>query len=583
METRPPKLVETRSLGDVVAPAGEVSLLVVGQKRSQRVSLPASGALDVGRDPDADLVLDDHSVSRRHARLTLRDNSVSVADLGSHNGTRVNGQRVDRERQLELGDIVSLGGTSLVVSGAPRRPRREPGGQDALFGRIAAELRRAERAERELAVATFVDLVPEGQRTLQRYFSDRHIEAAPLEPGTLAVVLPELASDEARALLKAAAAESGDHASSARVGLAVHPRDGGDAAALLGAARRAARGAATAGSVPRVAPATYELAIGDRSIIVADPAMERLFDLVRRLAVAELPVLIAGETGAGKENLAYAVHALSPRAAAPFVAVNAAALPDALLESELFGYKKGAFTGAERDKPGLFEAADGGTLFLDEVAELTASAQAKLLRALDQGEITRVGETAPRSVSVRVVAATHRDLEAMVATGAFRRDLFYRLAAACVAVPPLRERRREVPLLAQRFLEQAANRDANATALSDDCLRALATYPWPGNVRELKNAIEFAAATCDRPLVQPWHLPPRVQQHEPTGDAPTAPTADEAVAPAFRPIAEELADLEKERMEQALAAANGVRAEAARLLSMPRRTFTLKMRKYDLS
>jgi transcriptional regulator with GAF, ATPase, and Fis domain len=236
----------------------------------------------------------------------------------------------------------------------------------------------------------------------------------------------------------------------------------------------------------------------EASLVAASPPMVELTRVVHRAAQAPFPVLIEGESGVGKELVARAVHQNSPRRARRFVVINCAALPDDLIEAELFGHTRGAFTGAAAERAGLFEEADGGTLFLDEVSELAPRAQAKLLRAIQDGEIRRVGENTPRRLDVRLVAASNRPLDAEVASGRFRTDLLFRLAVIRLAVPPLRERPADIHALAQRFWLSAAARTNCRATLDVDALAALARYDWPGNVRELQNVMSALAVQAPR-------------------------------------------------------------------------------------
>ncbi|AKQ64139.1 Two-component sensor CbrB: intrcellular carbon:nitrogen balance [Myxococcus hansupus] len=232
------------------------------------------------------------------------------------------------------------------------------------------------------------------------------------------------------------------------------------------------------------------------------PAMHEVFERVRKVAPSPATVLVLRESGTGKELVARAIHAQSPRAEGPLVAVNCAAIPEGLLESELFGHEKGAFTGAQAAHPGLVEAAHGGTLFLDEIGELPAPAQARLLRMLQDGEVRRVGATRPRKVDVRIVAATHRDLPRRVQEGTFRQDLYFRLRVVEIRLPPLRERAEDVPALAKHLLEKASRKVGRPpVSLAPEALAALTTHPWPGNVRELENALERAVILADGPVV----------------------------------------------------------------------------------
>ncbi|KXS53687.1 sigma-54-dependent transcriptional regulator [Marinobacter persicus] len=233
-------------------------------------------------------------------------------------------------------------------------------------------------------------------------------------------------------------------------------------------------------------------------------AMQKVFTLIRKVAPTESTVLIQGESGTGKELAARALHLLSPRANKPLISVNCAAIPESLIESELFGHEKGSFTGAVSARTGLIEAADGGSLFLDEIGELPAEAQARLLRVLQESEIRRVGSTQSRKVNVRMIAATHRNLKAMTRTGEFREDLYYRLNVMQIRIPPLRERRADILGLAQRFLQQQADKLERPTLnLSPEAMQLLERYPWPGNVRELENAIERASILADSDVITP--------------------------------------------------------------------------------
>jgi two-component system response regulator HydG len=240
--------------------------------------------------------------------------------------------------------------------------------------------------------------------------------------------------------------------------------------------------------------------------------MRQLGAQVHRVAASDATVLILGETGTGKERIARAVHALSARARERLVAVNCAAIPAELLESELFGYSRGAFTGAARDRAGLFEEADRGVLFLDEIADMRLSLQAKLTRAVEEHSIRRLGESKERSVNVRLVAATHRDLEAMVRAGSFREDLWYRLNVAVIRVPPLRERREDIALLTKHFLREVSARAPSGAkvGLTDAALEALTGYAWPGNVRQLRAAIERASIEAEGSTIDVEHLPPEI-------------------------------------------------------------------------
>jgi transcriptional regulator with PAS, ATPase and Fis domain len=286
-------------------------------------------------------------------------------------------------------------------------------------------------------------------------------------------------------------------------------------------------------------------------------AMQQVYQQIRDVARVDSTVLIEGETGTGKELVAKAIHAASHRKDKPFIAVNCAGLTEALLSSQLFGHKRGAFTGAIEDQQGLFEAANGGTLLLDEIGDIPMPVQNQLLRVLQEREIVRLGETRPRKIDVRLLAATHRNLSDEVTKGNFRTDLFYRIRVARITVPSLRERREDIPLLAASFLTQFSTAASKqATEVSHEAVRLLMDHPWPGNVRELRSAIEFAVIRCRGPVIQPDDLPPEI-----------IPPTDFATAIPGDPLSDE-----KARFLEALSRSRGNRALAARLLGISRAT-----------
>jgi two-component system response regulator AtoC len=315
-------------------------------------------------------------------------------------------------------------------------------------------------------------------------------------------------------------------------------------------------------------------AVGGRPIVAASPIMIEVLELMERAAEFKTTVLLTGESGTGKEVLARAIHAQSGRREEGFVAVNCGAIPEALLESELFGHAKGAFTGADRARRGLFVEANGGTLFLDEIGELPPALQVKLLRALQEEEVRPVGETKPRQVDVRLLAATARDLEADVASGRFREDLFYRLNVLRVHVPPLRDRKQDIPLLVDHFLarfREALGRPVRA--VSEDALESLVGYAWPGNVRELENVIERAVILAESERITPRELPENVLEGPTTASPPGA--GDYSLRRAKRAA-------ETETIRRALAATDGNRTRAARLLEISHRALLYKLKDYGI-
>ncbi len=303
----------------------------------------------------------------------------------------------------------------------------------------------------------------------------------------------------------------------------------------------------------------------------ANARMQQAINVAARAAESRATILIRGESGTGKELLARAIHYASPRARRPLVAVNVAALPETLLESELFGHERGAFTGADRERRGRFELADGGTLFLDEIGDLPRSLQVKLLRVLQEQTVERVGASRVITVDVRIIAATHRDLEALIRAGEFREDLYYRLNVVSIDLPPLRDRREDVPLLVDHFLRRfAGERTPPLTGVSREALDLLLKYPYPGNVRELENLIHRAVVLARGSLVTTADLP-----------APVADAAPETDAGAGT-FVERVTRFERQLIVDALGRAGGVQTQAARLLGMSERHLRYKLKKYGL-
>ena len=314
-------------------------------------------------------------------------------------------------------------------------------------------------------------------------------------------------------------------------------------------------------------------ALGDRPIIAASKAMIELLEMLERTAAYKTTVLLTGESGTGKEVLARAIHAQSPRRQESFVAVNCGAIPDNLLESELFGHAKGAFTGAGRARRGLFVEADGGSIFLDEIGELPHALQVKLLRVLQEEEVRPVGETKSQKVDVRVIAATSRDLEQDVAEGTFREDLYYRLNVMHLSVPPLRERREDIPLLTDHFLAHFRTvLGKPIRTITDDALERLTSYSWPGNVRELENVIERAVILADTDRLTQQDLPEGIV---------SAVAADGSDAASFS-LRRARRTVEAETIRRALKATGGNRTHAAKLLEISHRALLYKIKEFGL-
>ncbi len=303
----------------------------------------------------------------------------------------------------------------------------------------------------------------------------------------------------------------------------------------------------------------------------ASDVFSRLLQTMGRVAASSATVLVTGETGSGKEMVAKWIHARSPRRGKPFVVVECAALQESLLQSELFGHERGAFTGADQAKPGLFEVAHGGTIFLDEIGEVSAATQVKLLRVLDTSTFRHVGGTRELRVDVRVLAATNRDLDAMVRQGLMREDLYYRMSTITLRVPPLRERQADIGLLAEYFTAQFNARFGFAKRIGSDAMALLARHAWPGNVRELLHAIEAAMIVCDGPEILPEHLPA-------LGSKAPAPPRDDG---ADHPLPT-LEQMERDHIERALRRTSGHRGQAAAMLGISERNLYRKLHDYGL-
>src|SRR5437868_4216601 len=309
---------------------------------------------------------------------------------------------------------------------------------------------------------------------------------------------------------------------------------------------------------------------GFGSIVGRAPEMDKLYRIIAKAAHSSHPVLIFGESGTGKEMVARAIHFSGPYGDKPFIPVDCGSLVPTLIESELFGYVKGAFTGAMQSKEGLLAIAEGGTVFLDEVGELPVDLQAKLLRAIQEKEIRPVGSTKRIAINVRILAATNRDLEQSVAQGSFRRDLYFRLNVLSLRIPPLRERRQDIPLLVAHFLERITRSTGQEHSLSDDALKAMLAYDWPGNVRELENSLERACALNTGPLIHLTDLPGSI-----SGARSQAAAVNEGSAKILP-----MADLEKQTIINTIAQLNGDKLLAARLLGIGKTTLYRKLKEY---
>jgi transcriptional regulator with GAF, ATPase, and Fis domain len=601
-------------------------IALFGPKRGVRLDLGESAL--VGRSSSADLQLIDGKVSREHCRLTVQAEQVFVEDLESQNGTFINGQPIrgraplQRNDELAIGDSLFLLDPDLMVAAARfgeatlvvgERANVAGGvvaareGPVAVVGALAVALAQARTVEAaSAAVVTAVqgalapdrafvllgDGGPRGLRALEGW--QGHVPsivsgaASVLSRETLAlaarqrrviVAVDEVeqrtladgrtaASREARTVVVAplcVGAEVRGFLYADRAGRGVFPPDGPSVLETI-AAVCGLHG--LMGALGRAVPAPAPAPVGVSEV------WGRVLKLADAAAAVSSTVLITGETGTGKEEIARAIHGKGPRAAGPFVAVNCGAIPEALAESELFGHQKGAFTGAVSAQEGRVEAADGGTLFLDEIGELPPALQVKLLRVLQERVFFRLGSTTPRSVDIRVVAATHRDLEADVKAGRFREDLFYRVNVLRIRVPPLRERTEDIGPIADALLARLSASLGRRNPGLDDLARILLRKAvWRGNARELGNVLERTLVLRDPGLRTPLGEDDVAAAME----GVSIDTSHEVTAPSRETLPDKIAALERAEVEGALRAARGVKARAAKLLGISRPTLDKKI------
>ncbi|MBI4511507.1 MAG: sigma 54-interacting transcriptional regulator [Deltaproteobacteria bacterium] len=569
-------------LGEVTPPHGHV-LRILLQRGVRSVALPTTPAtLILGRAGTAEVSIDDATVSRRHAALYVGARFF-IEDLGSANGTTVASYALAKGERREVfpGDLITVGSVRLFLE---RESTLAPCvlSHDAFvtaagesLGRMGARgvsavvlsLQVHHGVPAQAVVSHVASVLGPSACMGQFAFGEYEALCSWATPGSPHDLTRELV---ARFTINGCPP---------RVGMAWFPGDGVQVDQLLARAR-----AAIAASTTR--PASSDAP----RLVVADPQMVEIHAVLRRVAKTPISILLLGETGVGKEELAELVHRSSARASGPYLALNCAALSETLLESELFGHEKGAFTGATRDKRGLLESANGGTLLLDELGDINAELQVKLLRVLEEKRVTPVGGVKSRPIDVRIIAATHRNLKILIHEGRFREDLFYRINGVTVEVPPLRARPAEIELLAQAFIDRFARTlDPPRTfALSEAARRLLLAYGWPGNIRELRNVMERAVVLCDGDAVDVRHMPPEL-----CGEAaPSARIATEVMPageslPDFQPDAvepglgpEELE--EKRRILDALRKTAGNQSKAAALLNMPRRTLIRRLERYGI-
>jgi two-component system, NtrC family, response regulator AtoC len=573
--------VEPQTVTLAKPPATRIALVVYERDEVRVAELGPGDSLVIGRAAPADLVVDDLSLSRCHARITWQERGVLVEDLGSKNGTRVAGQPAT-QAVAPAGSELLLGNVIVNVGHAIAGASLGFDDYDRFLSRAQDELLRARSYGRSLSMLMFRAHGRErGQ--LSRWSTRLRAELRSIDamtmygPTAALVMLPELTLAEAlqcaQALIRHRAAEP-----ELRCGVSSFP-GATSVLELVEAARSSCQSATLDRPIASSRASSTESGASHSVPIACNEQMLDLYRLVRRVGLGSAPVLVLGETGTGKEVVARSLHEAGPRRAGPFKPINCAAIPAPLVESLLFGHEKGAFTGAHALQKGVFEEAQGGTLFLDEIGELSLQAQAALLRVVDTKRITRVGSTREVEIDVRIVAATHCDLEAMVAAKTFRADLWHRLNLVTLTVPPLRARQDEIEPLAQRFLEWARKEwHGPARGITVDALDVLRAYPWPGNVRELRNVVERAVAIASDERIDVDDLPERVRQSA-ASPLPETSLSNGRGSPA---LAQKLREYEIQLIRDALVRTGGNQRQAARLLEIPLRTLVHKLRVYAL-
>ena len=529
------------------------------------MQLPASGDVKIGRSTSCDFPIEHPSVSRAHALLKVEP--LSILDVGSRNGTRVRGEKLQSgiPTKIGVGEAIQIGDATLLVQ-AVSVASSEVRDLEAPPNLIEMECARSARTGSPFAVVQIQTDAPrpsEAHRMLRSLLRTTDVVRSDGVGGFQCVLL-----DTAEKYVAVAITRMTDlfreRDISARIGYARYPHDG---------------------VVPEqlIAHAYGQL---ERDNDAPQP-MDNIREMLRTIATGDLSVLIYGETGVGKELCAEMIHRLSPRANKPFVKLNCSALVESLIESELFGHERGSFTGAMTAHAGLFEAGDGGTVFLDEIGELPLSVQSKLLRALEERVVRRVGSTTGKKIDVRFIGATNRDLTDEVDAGRFRRDLYYRINGVTITVPPLRERRTEIVPLARAFAARA--RPGTSIVLGREVVAALKHHSWPGNVRELRNTIERAVLMSSGGAIRPAHLGLEPIARETGRDSvPTLPVdrissptiPGERVSSSSLPTA--VADLERQHILDALEQCGGNQTRAARVLGISRNTLLARLDDYGL-
>ncbi|MCE9571944.1 MAG: sigma 54-interacting transcriptional regulator [Deltaproteobacteria bacterium] len=533
--------------------------------------------IELGRSRSCRITIEHPSVSRRHATLELEP--LTIADVGSHNGTRVRGQAIAPGvvTPLEPGDVVQLGDVVVVVNWAPTPTVGEGAAASpwaSLDHRLAEECARSARSGARFAHLRLI--VAADQAAAARVALTAALRTSDVlaedELGSFQLLMPDTVAARSITAQQRLVGSLAALGIAARAGLATYPSDGATGEQLSARAWQLATAGAGAAT-----------------------AMDEVRSMLARIAPSDISVLIIGETGVGKELYAEMLHRSSARSARPFIRLNCAAIAASVLEAELFGHERGAFTGATSARAGLFEAADGGTLFLDEIGELPLGIQSTLLRVLEERRVRPIGSNEGRPIDVRFVCATNRVLADEIAARRFRQDLYFRISGVTLSLPSLRERRDEIRGLCRAFANRARRPPAAPPRLSAAALDVLVRAPWPGNVRELRNTIERAVLLAGAGEVEPRHLlldaqpPPPSDETTDTSHRVTQPGLAAVMPPpglastSDRPLANAVADTERHQILEVLARCGGNQTRAAQILGISRNTLLARLDAFGIT
>ena len=572
--------------------SGELHLLVMIGEEVRSHSLDLSKSYVIGRMQQCDIPIINSTVSRKHAVLHV-GGKLFIEDCGSLNGVWLGGkQLLEREKREFLpGELIELGDAVLVVQQKPIRQLMHQFWKHQYFENrleVVCENARRSKTAFSLMLVQIDESVPKDvvESAISSSLRDTDI-AAKSSSNRYEILMPDTSVAMAEASLRRLTEAFGRFQSEVRIGVACCPRDGNQPHVLLDVANK---------NILANKPSDYQV---DSPLVLQDEHMRHLYRLIERIACSNISVIIQGETGVGKEVIARRIHKCSKRPEHLFVSVNCAALPESLLESELFGHKQGAFTGATKDKAGLLEVAKNGTFLLDEVSEMSLPIQAKLLRMLEERKAVRIGDVKPYPIRARFLATSNRDLEEEVHKGSFRQDLYFRLNGISISIPPLRMRVEEIEPLSMAFIEQMCQQlgRSSCVGVSDVAIQWLLDYRWPGNVRELRNTIERAVLLNAGGPISVDDLTAGERRYAPAKSVPDTDMDDfgplTGVPTRLRQpvqdsdtdgnnLKDELKKIEYRRILEALKVSGGNQTKAAKLLGISRRTLINRLDEYRI-